>query len=314
MCQPLSLKYFMLTQIDCIEPIDNIQYQTLNYDTKKVATTFDLPSRWCKVTIPCARQKIKSIKIGDVDIKHILNSGYQYQDTYTIWLHGDLDVLMERVFDCFDQDDLLKWKNLREKYLATESFNEETPSYLPSHIRNFYARGQGPYWWKKNSVHLPYRQTNIPYDSKKLLGSLDKDLVFKDQKFYKDADCKSLQKNPELPLTPVVALKDDTLKKFLTDAGFVSILQIQYVEMQPHSHIDLHRDDFDNSSGLIYMQGASQLYCVLKGDPKKFKMRFSKAGTIDLSKPVFINNNSFVHSLHYNGDDVRGALLVYGNS
>lgn len=310
----ITIKYFMLTKINCSDPVDYIQYQTLDNSTKKVLSTFDLPSKWCKVIIPCVRQKIKSIQINNIDIKHILNSGSQYKNTYTIWLHGDMDVLMERVFSCLDQEDLLKWTNLNKKYLLTESFNESTPVHLPSHIRNFYARGQGPYWWKKETNDLPYRKADLKYDSKKLLASLDLDLVYKDQKFYNDAKCKSLQKNPELPLTPVVALKDNILKKFLTDAGFVSVLQIQYVEMKPHSHIDLHRDDFNNSSGLMYMKGASQLYCVLKGNPKKFKMRFSKAGSIDLSEPVFINNNSFVHSLHYQGDDVRGALLVYGNS
>jgi len=73
-------------------------------------------------------------------------------------------------------------------------------------------------------------------------------------------------------------------------------------------------DDFSNASGLMYVKGASQLYCVLKGDSSMFKMKFAKAGMIDVTKPKYINNNTFAHSLYYAGEDTRGALLIYGNT
>ena len=300
--------------IDSTETLNNIQYQMLDRGTKIVNSIFDIPPAWCKVLIPTSRRNIKSITIGNVDIKHLLNSGSEWQGKYSIWLHGDLDVLLERVQSCIDRDDLIKWSNLSKKYLLTESFNEQTPDYLPAHLRNFYARGQGPYWWNRTDTNLPFRESNVSYDPQRLYESIHEDLTYQDKKFYNKAKCISLQQSPNLPLTPVVALKNNYLKSFLSSAGYVSVLQVQYVEMEPNSYIDLHRDDFARNSGLIYIKGASQLYCVLRGDPKKFKMRFSKAGSVDLTKPIHINNNSFVHSLYYNGDDVRGALLVYGNS
>ena len=45
----------------------------------------------------------------------------------------------------------------------------------------------------------------------------------------------------------------------------------------------------------------------------KFNLRFSQAGDVDVTSPIFINNNAFVHSLYYDSDDVRSTLLIYGN-
>lgn len=293
----------------------NIQCQQLNGGTKTVSSTFDIHLEWHKITIPLPRKKISKILIDQIDIGMILNSGYEHNGNYTIWIHGDIGTLKVRVHDCIEQDDLLKFNNLKLKYLCTVSSATSTPDFLPTHIRRFFEQSEGPYWWNyKYKDKLPYRTTEIELNKEQLLASLDDDLKFTDQKFYANANCKSLQRRPELPLTNVSDIKNKTLRSFLQAVGYTKVLQIQYVEMPAKSFIDIHRDDFANVSGLEYVKGPSQLYCVLKGNENNFKMKFNHAGVIDLSKPTFINNNNFIHSLYYDGNEPRGALLIYGDA
>ena len=87
---------------------------------------------------------------------------------------------------------------------------------------------------------------------------------------------------------------------------------MQYVELQPNSVLPIHKDDFTYEDGKSIIDGPTQLYCVLSGDPKGIKFKFKNAGLIDVSRPIFINNRRFVHSLVYTGDIPRGVLLVYG--
>ena len=87
---------------------------------------------------------------------------------------------------------------------------------------------------------------------------------------------------------------------------------MQYVELQPNSVLPIHRDDFTYEDGKSIIDGPTQLYCVLSGDPMGIKFKFKNAGLIDVSKPIFINNSRFVHSLVYTGDIPRGVLLAYG--
>ena len=299
------------TKKDC----HNIQCHDLSGGTRTVSPTFEIDNNWHNVIIPTSRKNIRRILIGGVDIHMMLNSGEQNDNAYSIWLHGDIGQMKERIHDCIDQDDLLSFTNLKAKYLHTVSKGIDAPQYLPYHVRKFFSRGDGPYWFNYNNKdNLPYRAVDLSIDRVKLLASLDEDLLHTDQKFYKNANCKSLQARPELPLTPVSKIKNEYLKEFLQSVGYKNILQIQYVEMPGNSFIDIHKDDFSSATGLQYVKGPSQLYVVLKGDEHKFKMKFSRAGIIDLSKPLFINNNAFVHSLFYAGEETRGALLIYGDA
>ena len=94
--------------------------------------------------------------------------------------------------------------------------------------------------------------------------------------------------------------------------GFTEILQMQYVELQPNSVIPVHKDDFTYEDSRPIINGPTQLYCILSGSSKDIKFKFKNVGLIDTSKPIFINNHKFIHSLVYTGDKPRGVLLAYG--
>ena len=100
----------------------------------------------------------------------------------------------------------------------------------------------------------------------------------------------------------------------MQQVGFVEVLQITYVELAPNSVIPIHRDDCHYFSGKHIIEGPSQLWLRIAGDHKQVQFKFKNVGMIDVSKPVFINNMDFVHSLVYSGDKPRGVLLVTGIS
>ena len=112
----------------------------------------------------------------------------------------------------------------------------------------------------------------------------------------------------------VEEIKNKNLRMAMQQVGFVEVLQMTYVELDPKSVIPIHRDDCTYFTGKYIIDGPSQLWLRISGDHKTVKFKFKNAGMIDVSKPVFINNKDFVHSLVHSGDQPRGVLLVTGIS
>ena len=274
----------------------------------------DIDEEWYKITIPCDRNNIVDITVGNESIKHGLNAGLNTENGYEIWLHGNLAEYFARISECIAHDDLLRFKDLSKKYLLTESWDEKVEgSFIPRHVKQFFAKGEGPYWYAKTDFHnLPYVEYNGPAVDTDLY--LDADLKFVDNKFYGEGQCKSLQRLPVMPLTDVNNIKNSKLKETMKQFGFDKLLQMQYVELQPNSVIPVHRDDFTYEDGKHIINGPTQLYCVLSGSTEDIKFKFKNVGLIDVTKPIFINNHKFVHSLVYTGDEPRGVLLAYGIS
>ena len=272
---------------------------------------FDLPESWHKVKIPLPRTDITDIEIGGESIKHCLNSGINTDNGYEIWLHGDPAEYFSRIAECIAHEDLLRFKNLKDKYLITESWNEQVDGdFIPPSVKQFFARGEGPYWYHKEDFHnLPYVEYDGDVDTD---IELDEDLQFTDTKFYGQGQCKSLKPQPVLPTIRLDQIKNQKLRNTMRQFGFTDILQMQYVELQPNSVLPVHRDDFTYEDGKSIIDGPTQLYCVLSGDSNGIKFKFKNVGLIDVSKPLFINNRRFVHSLVYTGKIPRGVLLAYG--
>ena len=241
-----------------------------------------------------------------------MNSGKETAQGYEIWLHGNLAEYFSRISECIAQDDLLRFKNLESKYLHTVSWNEKIEGdFIPNHVKQFFANGEGPHWYHKADFNnLPYIEYNGSVVDTDI--NLDEDLQFIDKKFNNYGECKSLKQQPVLPTIKTEQIKNTKLKETMQQFGFTDILQMQYVELQPNSVIPVHREDFTYEDGKHIIDGPTQLYCGLSGSTEDIKFKFKNAGLIDVSKPIFINNHRFVHSLVYTGDKPRGVLLAYG--
>ena len=283
----------------------------LDGNTISQSGLINMPQSWHKCYINLHRNDITDIKIGGESIKHCLNSGNNTIDGYEIWLHGDPAQYFSRIAECIAQDDLLTFKSLEDKYLITESWNTQVDGdFIPTSVKQFFAMGEGPHWYHKDDFHnLPYIQHEGDVDTD---VDLDEDLQFTDTKFYGQGQCKSLKAQPVLPTIKLEQIKNKKLRDVMGSFGYTEILQMQYVELQPNSVLPIHMDDFTYEDGKSIIDGPTQLYCVLSGDYKDIKFKFKNVGLIDVSKPIFINNRRFVHSLVYTGSIPRGVLLAYG--
>ena len=304
----------MRVDVKTKNPIEKVTITNLNKELLPKFSTMFISENWYKLLIPCERDNIIDITVSGESIKHCLNSGCNTKEGYEIWLHGNLAEYFSRISECIAQDDLLRFKNLESKYLITESWNEKVEGeFIPKHVKQFFAKGEGPYWYHKaDFFNLPYVEYNGPAIDTDLF--LDADLKFIDNKFYGEGKCKSLQRLPVMPLKDIKDIKNSKLKDTMKQFGFSKVLQIQYVELQPNSVIPVHKDDFTYEDGKHIINGPTQLYCVLSGSTEDIKFKFKNVGLLDVSKPIFINNHKFIHSLVYTGDKPRGVLLAYGVS
>lgn len=288
-----------------ITDLDKVQH---NYDG------FVLKEEWYKLTIPGTRYNIIDILVDGESIRHYLNAGLMSNEGYQIWIHGNLAEMFTRISECIAQDDLLIFKKLEEKYLICESWNERVDGeFVPKSVKQFFANGEGPFWYHRHSWHkLPY----VSYDGGTITGdvSVDEDLIHEDTRFYGEGTCRSTKINPTLPTTPVGDIKSKSLRELMEKFGFTEILQIQLITMQPNSVLPVHRDDFTYETSKNIVRGPSQLYFVLSGDKEKIKFKFKNVGLLNVDRPIFINNQGFVHSLVYTGDEPRTVLLAYGVS
>lgn len=301
----------MSLEIKTKDTISGIKITNLDKDTVDYEQ-FDLQDRWYKVTIPGTRYSITDVLIHNESIKHCINSGTMTEHGYELWIHGDLSKYFSRIAECIAQDDLLRFKDLSKKYLLCESWNEYIEGdFIPKSVRDFFANGEGPHWYHRSDKNsLPY-ETFDGVEVATEIG-LDDDLLYKDSKFYGQGNCKSLKSNPVLPTIKVDELKNDTLKNAMRAFGYTELLQVQHVEIEPNSVLPVHRDDFTYEDGRSIIDGPTQLYFVLTGSKDDIKFKFKNVGLIDVSKPIFINNHRFVHSLVYTGSKKRGVLLAYG--
>jgi len=302
----------MRVDIKTKNSIDKVTITNLDKELLPKLGTIFISDNWHKLLIPCNRHNIIDITISGESIKHCLNSGKETEQGYEIWLHGNLAEYFSRISECIAQDDLLYFKNLDSKYLHTVSWNEKVEGdFIPTHVEQFFATGEGPFWYHKADFNnLPYVEYNGPAVDTGI--NLDEDLQYTDSKFYGEGQCKSLKQQPVLPTILTEQIKNTKLKETMQQFGFTEILQMQYVELRPNSIIPVHRDDFTYEDGKHIIDGPTQLYCVLSGNTEDIKFKFKNVGLIDVSRPIFINNHRFVHSLVYTGNKPRGVLLAYG--
>ena len=293
-----------------------IQCQDLNGETKIHGLIFDLAPTWHKITLPFSRKNLVAINIHGEDLRYYINIGQNTDKGYVIWLNGDLEQFYTRTSECLAQDDILRFTDIGSRYFHTVSWNEKVEDFVPEHIKRFFANGDGPYWYIKSEYNkLPYIEYNgPPVPTIDPDTDLAEDLDYIDMKFQGQGKCRSLKKTPRLPTMKTELLKNKNLRSLFQQLGFSEMLQITYVELDPKSIIPIHRDDSTYFDANHILQGPSQGWLCISGDHKKVKFKFKNVGLIDVSKPMFINNRAFIHSLVYSGDQPRGVLLFTGIS
>ena len=297
--------------------------------------SFSLQEGWYELNLPYTRQrtKIKDIKINDESIGKTLWSGV-YIDTeghkhqpaaylwdeggvFKIWIHTNLGVMLDRMFTEIDGHDLGE-KNLEEKYLFTIDRPCVLKNIFPESIKSYFAHGDGPHWWKKDTDYTPYRILNINTPPvEKIIEEMDRISVREIKGVFGDLEIKTNSPGEsDLPFLDMDWDKVPCMKEVLVDkVGFQNILSISLFTLQPHKNLILHRDDEHyNRKKYPIIRGCKKFYWPLTGDLANNYLKLGKAGMLPVkNKPYLINTLEHTHTAVNDSEEPRTVLAVYGD-
>ena len=225
----------------------------------KLDESFSLQEGWYELNLPYTgqRTKIKDIKINDESIDKTLWSGiyingkgdkiqptsYLCDDggVMKIWIHTNLGVMLDRLLTEIDGEDF--GYPLNEKYLFTVDRPCLLKNTFTESIKSYFAHGDGPHWWKKDTDYTPYKLLDIATPPvEEILKEMDSISVHEVKDVFGNLQIKTNSPGEsDLPFLDMDWEKIPSMKELLVDkVGFKNILSISLFALQPHKNLILH--------------------------------------------------------------------------
>jgi|TARA_B110000483_G_scaffold181849_1_gene215030 hypothetical protein len=287
---------------------------------------------WYELNLPFTGEKtnITDIKINDESILHTIYTAYyttgidrhqpatgMWNDggVLKLWLHTNIGIFFERVFSDIDSGDF--GADLNEKYVFTVDRPLTLQKKFPRSIKDFFAHGDGPHWWKLGTDFTPYRILDTsPPPQETIIEELHKICIYDKKAFDGVMDLKTICKNKaDLPFKHVDWENAPHLRKLLLEQiGYNNIIDISMQTLAPNSCIALHRDDHYKREKYPLIRGCKKMYWPLGGDWSKNYFKLGKSGVVPFNnKPHLINTIEHVHTAVNESDNPRIVLIVYGD-
>jgi hypothetical protein len=299
-------------------------------------TEQNIPEGWYELTIPFINEKIEiqDILINNESIKELMHTGFYtdgngivYQPAnavwdkngkYTIWIHTQLGILWQRLFDQIRGGDF--GTNLFEKYMLTVDKNIVIKDHWNNTLKSYYANGYGPNWWLKNDKLTPYQPLKenendiLNTDTNQLLLELEKCLPFRYDQVsgVKGWNKLGLKEGcADLPFIEISNISSLFVQNFIKKIGYKRIIDITIQKLNSNTAVPIHRDDHYRRKGYPYTSGAKKFYWNIT-DPKNIYFKLGFAGLIPLEKPLFINTTEHVHAVVNQSEEERTVIHMYG--
>ena len=301
----------------------------------KLDESFSLEEGWYELNIPYSgqRTKIKDIKINDESIEAIIWSGI-YVDgegkkhqpaaflwdeggVMKIWIHTNLGVMLDRFYTEIDSYDFGQI-TLDKKYLFTIDRPCVLKNSFPESVKSYFAHGDGPHWWKKDTDYTPYKILDIVTPPvEEILEEMNRIGIHEIKGAFGGLEIKTNSPGvSDLPFLDMDWEKVPRMKELLVDkVGFKNILSISLFTLQAHKNLILHRDD-EHYKRKKYpiIRGCKKFYWPLTGDLANNYLKLGKAGMLPLKdKPYLINTLEHTHTAVNDSDEPRTVLAVYGD-
>jgi hypothetical protein len=302
----------------------------------KMAEELQLPHGWYELNIEYTGNKneFSEIVLNDIKLEEIIYTGY-YVDgkglthqpatavwdeggCFKIWLHTEVGVLFERTIRCLRSGDY--GKNLFDNYLLTVDKPFTIDNGYPNDIKSFFANGDGPNWWHKNSKLMPYKKIPVPDLDKSSIIKECNELCVHEKRHSKQGRPKQeytvKSTHPDCVFDLPFAEFDDnrfpTIKKLLDHIGMSRPLSVGINTLMPGNYFHIHRDDGAYArKGYKYTKGCRIFYWLLT-KPEQVYYKFGRCGLIPLETPLFINPTEHVHSVINQSQEPRLALNIAG--
>jgi len=317
------------------KPVPVLQIEQLDGDIFYIPNGYitQINNDWhlLKIAYPGEELEIQDIKIDGVSIENILYTGYivdaqgivhqpatrlwSPETYYCIWIHPNFGIWHNRMFTEIAQGDF--GSNLHKKYLFTVDRPLMIDGNYPTNVQGFFAKGDGPHYWKLNDETTPYQLLNFDVSHKTLqaINQLSQEFEqkhFSDEWTYKTFPIKTALATPQ----SLDIVKNPVVKKLLEDCGYKKILNFSILDLEPKSYIKVHLDDFTQSDVYQHIKGATKLYLSYnlndEFDTNGLYFKLGDAGLLPLDKPLLVNTHKYVHTLINNSEYKRRAFIAYG--
>ncbi len=329
----------MLVDIRANKPLGNFYLEDLRYNRTDFSlnTDFDLTPGWYKLVIeyPGSKLKLEEIIINEQALDILLYSGWFLEQRtgfktspgttlfargqFEIWIHTDMGLMIQTIYESIQRREF--GSNLFDKYMHTVDRPMDLPEDCPAIIRNWFANGNGPRWWKKNNILTPYEALDpevlADIDKAKLLDEMTNmcDYSKDNPKFalpLKGKELKGtrrgLRSGYELPYTELDELPGSEMKRLCEKAGIKRLLgctlQMQYPGESFVPHVDEHYDPETKA----VMQGPCSFMLDLSEDSSQHYFKVGRGGLIPLDVGCFANFN-YAHAT-FNASDIPRPLCI----
>jgi len=289
---------------------------------------------WFLLTVEFESEKINidDIMINGESIKHCIYTGVFQTDNgerhfapslwepgkWTIWLHPNVGHYLQSMFTQINNGDY--GKNLDELYLHTVDMPTIIDDKYPKHIKDYFAKGYGPRWWhRKNIKDLPYKVLHGDFDS------LDREKILCETKqlphkmeYRQGWNAISLKKRDDigLPMVDYADLQMPETEKMLRLVGYKSVLNVNWIGLDPYHSLPMHRDDIQNIKQMDEQEsnlftGCVRFYWNIKKNDK-FKFKMGEVGILPTDKPLLINPTRYAHCVVNDSNELRESIQAWG--
>lgn len=336
----------MLIDIQANKPLGN--YYLLSLEDQRIDFTnnveFNVADGWYKLVIeyPGSKLKIEDIKVNNEDLHRLIWSGWFLEEgsqnkiqpslvLYTkgqweIWLHTNMGLMWQTLLESIVDTDF--GGNLFEKYMHTV----DKPIYLadeyPAIIKGFFSVGNGPRYWRKNSVVTPYNTLEPDVlqdiDRKKLYNEMTEMCKYEKDTFNKYAFSannvpikggrRAFRKGPyswDDAFTKVEELPGEELQRLCKILQFEELytvtLQTQYPGETFAPHVDVHSE----KETKIHMQGPCSFILDLAENTTGHHFKVGSSGCIPVDHGTFFNFN-YAHATYNESDNIRPLCILNG--
>jgi len=311
--------------------LKNIQDEIIDF---KFGDEVSLPAGWYELNIEYTGKKtlINAIILNDEDIKHLMyigwyvdkagkrhqpgNAVWDYGGCFKIWLHTDVGVFRERIIRSIINGDF--GSDMTENYLFTCDKPIEIHTSFPKNLQSFFRASDGPNWWHKKSLSLPYWPTpDIDVDKNEIIKECTALCVHRKNDLYAyTKEWKVLfadeKTSFEMPFIDLDTKKFPHLKKMMDSVGIEKALNIGFYALSPGGYVDMHIDDKAyKRKGYRYLKRCKTFYWSLT-DTKDVLFKFGRCGILPLDGPLFINPVSHVHSVVNQSQNERWVVSIVG--
>ena len=245
--------------------------------------------------------------------KHYSNTLWD-KGTWQIWIHTDIGLHLYYYFKQIENGDF--GTNLDEKYLHTVDWSVGIDTNYPDPIKQFFKHAHGPRWWNKK-YETPYQvldeqiisniNTKLLYDEIHTLNGI--------KKSNNGWNAKTLKEKITWPGVSVEDLEYPEFKRIAQSLGYKTILNINWLTLEPNAYIDIHADGNykDYPAGVFekYFKGCNIFYYALV-NPAGFLFKLGEAGLLPTDKPLLIDASSLPHCVVNQSPVLRETIRIHG--